>query len=96
MRTQVIRKPADRFLTELGVPFDDEGAFVVVKHAALFTSTILSAVLRLPNVTLFNATCAGESWSCGVPRVGADGVANASWSCIEGKCWLGAARRCTS
>jgi thiamine thiazole synthase len=29
----VMRKPADAFLTDLGVPFDDEGDFVVVKHA---------------------------------------------------------------
>ncbi|TFY74069.1 hypothetical protein EWM64_g9942, partial [Hericium alpestre] len=42
MTPMVVRKPADRFLTELGVPFEDEGNFVVVKHAALFTSTILS------------------------------------------------------
>ena len=52
----VMRKPADRFLTELGVPFEDEGAYVVVKHAALFTSTLLSKVLAFPNVKLFNAT----------------------------------------
>ena len=56
MTPMVVRKPADRFLTELGVPFEDEGAFVVVKHAALFTSTILSRVLALPNVVLLNAT----------------------------------------
>lgn len=41
---------------ELGVPFEDEGAFVVVKHAALFTSTILSKVLAFPNVVMMNAT----------------------------------------
>ena len=41
---------------EIGVPFEDEGAFVVVKHAALFTSTVLSRVLALPNVVLMNAT----------------------------------------
>lgn len=52
----VMRKPADKFLTEIGVPFDDEGAFVVVKHAALFTSTLLSKVISFPNVKLFNAT----------------------------------------
>lgn len=52
----VMRKPADRFLSELGVPFEDEGAYVVVKHAALFTSTLLSKVLSFPNVKLFNAT----------------------------------------
>lgn len=53
---QVVRKPADRFLTELGVPFEDEETFVVVKHAALFTSTLLSKVLAMPNVIMFNAT----------------------------------------
>jgi len=33
-----------------------ESPFVVVKHAALFTSTLLSRVLAQPNVRLFNAT----------------------------------------
>lgn len=53
----VMRKPADAFLRDVGLPYEDEGNFVVVKHAALFTSTILSRVLQLPNVKLFNATC---------------------------------------
>lgn len=52
----IMRKPADAFLTDLGVPFEDEGDFVVVKHAALFTSTLLSKVLSFPNIKLFNAT----------------------------------------
>ena len=52
----VMRKPADKFLSDLGVPFEDEGNFVVVKHAALFTSTLLSKVLSFPNIKLFNAT----------------------------------------
>ncbi|KAK1994275.1 Thi4 family protein, partial [Colletotrichum falcatum] len=52
----VMRKPADVFLDEVGVPYEDEGDFVVVKHAALFTSTVLSRVLQFPNVKLFNAT----------------------------------------
>ncbi|GAB1317603.1 thiamine metabolism-related protein [Madurella fahalii] len=52
----VLRKPADVFLSEVGVPFEDEGDYVVVKHAALFTSTVLSRVLAMPNVKLFNAT----------------------------------------
>jgi len=56
MTPMVVRKPADRFLTEIGVPFEDEGRFVVVKHAALFTSTLLSKTLILPNVVLMNAT----------------------------------------
>lgn len=38
------------------MPFEDEGAFVVVKHAALFTSTVLSKVLAMPNVIMMNAT----------------------------------------
>lgn len=32
----VMRKPADAFLREVGVPFEDEGDFVVVKHAVCF------------------------------------------------------------
>jgi thiamine thiazole synthase len=56
MTAMVVRKPADRFLTEIGVPFEDEGNFVVVKHAALFTSTLLSKVLAMPNVVMMNAT----------------------------------------
>ncbi|OCH91213.1 Thi4-domain-containing protein, partial [Obba rivulosa] len=56
MTPMVVRKPADRFLQEIGVPYEDEGPFVVVKHAALFTSTVLSKVLALPNVVLMNAT----------------------------------------
>ncbi|KAF2750365.1 thiazole biosynthesis enzyme [Sporormia fimetaria CBS 119925] len=52
----VMRKPADVFLNDLGVPYEDEGDFVVVKHAALFTSTLLSKVLSFPNIKLFNAT----------------------------------------
>jgi len=42
------------------VPFEDEGDYIVVKHAALMTSTLLSKVLAAPNVKLFNATAAGE------------------------------------
>ncbi len=42
----IVRKPADQLLTELGVAFDDMGDYVVIKHAALFTSTVLSKVLQ--------------------------------------------------
>ncbi|MCJ1351366.1 MAG: thiamine metabolism- protein [Icmadophila ericetorum] len=52
----VMRKPADKFLVDLGIPYEDEGTYVVVKHAALFTSTLLSKVLSFPNIKLFNAT----------------------------------------
>lgn len=53
----VLRKPAEEFLNDIGVPFEDEGNYVVVKHAALFMSTLMSKVLAMPNVKLFNATC---------------------------------------
>ncbi|MCJ1460784.1 thiamine metabolism- protein [Mycoblastus sanguinarius] len=52
----IMRKPAERFLNDLGVPYEDCGTHVVVKHAALFTSTLLSKVLSFPNIKLFNAT----------------------------------------
>lgn len=44
----IMRKPADLFLKELEIPYEDEGDYVVVKHAALFTSTLLSKVLQFP------------------------------------------------
>jgi thiamine thiazole synthase len=77
MTPMVIRKPAQVFLDEIGVPYEDEGDYVgrtrytalacpreltflpsqvVVKHAALFTSTVLSKTLAMPNVKMFNAT----------------------------------------
>lgn len=42
-----VRKPADKLLDELEIPYEDEGAFVVVKHASLFTSTLLAKVLKV-------------------------------------------------
>ncbi|KAF8005439.1 hypothetical protein OXX80_007557 [Metschnikowia pulcherrima] len=52
----VMRKPAHLFLNEIDVAYEDEGDYVVVKHAALFMSTLMSKVLQFPNVKLFNAT----------------------------------------
>ncbi|KAI5837286.1 thiamine thiazole synthase [Morchella snyderi] len=52
----IMRKPAQLFLEEIGVPYEEEDTYVVVKHAALFTSTLMSKVLAFPNVKLFNAT----------------------------------------
>lgn len=53
-----MRRPAEVFLEDLGVPYEEDANpnYVVVKHAALFTSTLLSKVLQFPNVKLFNAT----------------------------------------
>ena len=42
-----VRKPAHELLDELEIPYEDEGSFVVVKHASLFTSTLLSKVLQV-------------------------------------------------
>mmetsp|Transcript_132635 Transcript_132635/g.187265 ORF Transcript_132635/g.187265 Transcript_132635/m.187265 type:complete len:326 (+) Transcript_132635:130-1107(+) len=55
MSSMVVRKPADEFLDELEVPYDDQGDYVVVKHAALFMSSVLRKALIAPNVKLFNA-----------------------------------------
>jgi len=51
----VIRKPAHELLDELEVPYDDKGDYVVVKHAALFMSSVLRAALIADNTKLFNA-----------------------------------------
>ncbi|KAI9017803.1 Thi4 family-domain-containing protein [Gaertneriomyces semiglobifer] len=56
MTPMVVRKPAHLMLSELGVEFDETENYVVLKHAGLFTATILAKVLAAPNVTLFNAT----------------------------------------
>ncbi|KAG2426633.1 hypothetical protein HXX76_012947 [Chlamydomonas incerta] len=52
----VVRKPAHEMLDALQVPYEDEGHYVVVRHAALLTSTLMAHVLKNPNVKLFNAT----------------------------------------
>ncbi|KAH0455135.1 hypothetical protein IEQ34_017059 [Dendrobium chrysotoxum] len=56
----VVRKPAHLFLDEVGVPYDENESYVVVRHAALFTSTIMAKVLARPNVKLFNAVAAED------------------------------------
>ena len=57
---QVVRKPAHLFLDELGIEYDEQEDYVVIKHAALFTSTIMSKLLARPNVKLFNAVAAED------------------------------------
>ena len=56
----VVRKPAHRFLDEIEVPYEEMEDYVVIKHAALFTSTIMSKLLARPNVKLFNAVAAED------------------------------------
>jgi len=57
---QVVRKPAHHFLDELEIEYDEQDDYVVIKHAALFTSTIMSKLLARPNVKLFNAVAAED------------------------------------
>ncbi|KAF7811135.1 thiamine thiazole synthase 2, chloroplastic [Senna tora] len=40
--------------------YDEQEDYVVIKHAALFTSTIMSKLLARPNVKLFNAVAAED------------------------------------
>ncbi|KAL1537368.1 triosephosphate isomerase [Salvia divinorum] len=56
----VVRKPAHHFLDELEIAYDEQDDYVVIKHAALFTSTIMSKLLARPNVKLFNAVAAED------------------------------------
>lgn len=56
----IVRKPAHKFLDELEIEYDEQDNYVVIKHAALFTSTIMSKLLAKPNVKLFNAVAAED------------------------------------
>lgn len=56
MSAMIVRKPAHLWLDELGIEYEEMDRFVIVKHAALFTSTIMAKVLAAPNIKLFNAT----------------------------------------
>ncbi|WOH11752.1 hypothetical protein DCAR_0831243 [Daucus carota subsp. sativus] len=56
----IVRKPAHKFLDELEIEYDEQDNYVVIKHAALFTSTIMSKLLARPNVKLFNAVAAED------------------------------------
>jgi len=58
--SMVVRKPAHHFLNELGLDYEERENYVVLKHAAQYTSTVMSKVLDAPNVKLFNATCAED------------------------------------
>ena len=53
----VVRKPAHKLLDELSVPYEDEGDYVVIKHASLFTSTILSKVLQVASLAMQPDQC---------------------------------------
>lgn len=52
-----VRKPAHNLLDELNVPYQDEGDYVVIKHASLFTSTLLSKVLAVGCPSSSSSSC---------------------------------------
>ncbi|CCH44316.1 Thiazole biosynthetic enzyme [Wickerhamomyces ciferrii] len=81
----IMRKPAHLFLEEVGVEYEDEGDYVVVKHAALFTSTVLSKVLQFPNVKLFNATAVEDLVTRNDPKTGELTVAGVvtNWTLVS-------------
>ncbi|KAI3929751.1 hypothetical protein MKX01_025919 [Papaver californicum] len=56
----VVRKPAYKFLDELEIEYDEQDTYVIIKYAALFTSTIMSKLLARPNAKLFNAVAAED------------------------------------
>lgn len=58
----VMRKPADAFLTDLGVPFEDEGDFVVVKHAVCFTSFRCPVHSKILSVFFYRAYDTNNSY----------------------------------
>jgi thiamine thiazole synthase len=47
-----VRKPAHNLLDELEIAYDDEGDYVVIKHASLFTSTLLAKTLAVSRSAL--------------------------------------------
>lgn len=51
----VVLKSSHQFLDEIEMPNEQMENYVAIKHAALFTSTIMSKLLARPIVKLFNA-----------------------------------------
>jgi thiamine thiazole synthase len=66
-----LREPADALVSDIGVPFEDDGNIVAAKHAALFLPTLMRQVLAMPNVKPFNATCVEDLIT---PPAGRDAV----------------------
>lgn len=75
--TMIVRKPANTLLDELEIPYDDKGNYVVVPHAAMFTSTILSKILK-NGVKLFNAVAVEDL----IVREGIVGGVVTNWSLV--------------
>lgn len=54
MSAMVVRKPAHKILDELEIPYEEKENYVVLRHAGIYPSTILSKILQMENVKLFN------------------------------------------
>lgn len=50
----VVRKPAHLLLDELAIKYDEKENYVVLRHAAQYTATVLSKILEFDCVKLFN------------------------------------------
>jgi hypothetical protein len=66
----VVRKPANKILDELEVAYEDEGDYVVIKHAALFTSTLMSKVLSVSGAPGCGLHCTRWWQTAAARRVG--------------------------
>ncbi len=55
MSAMIVRKPAHTVLDDLEIPYENKQNYVVVKHAGILPSTLLSHILKMPSVKLFNA-----------------------------------------
>jgi len=73
----IVRKPAHLLLDELEIPYDEKENYVVVAHAALFTSTIISKVIK-NGVKLYNATAVEDL----IIRDGVVGGVVTNWSLV--------------
>jgi len=73
----VMRKPADAFLNDLGVPFEDEGDFVVVKHAPP-SSPQHSSLKSFPSPTSSSLTLPASKTSSPAPTMTAPSASPAS------------------
>lgn len=59
--------------------YDEQDNYVVIKHAAIFTSTVMSKLLARPNVKLFYAMAAEDS----ILKEGRVGEVVTNWALVS-------------
>ncbi|XBI01831.1 hypothetical protein VPH35_130513 [Triticum aestivum] len=57
----VVRKPAHLFLDELNIEYDEQEDYVVIKHAALFTSTDIGMIQAVPGMKALDMNTAEDA-----------------------------------